>query len=127
MNEHDHGQPRRYRRSLVPALVVIAIGAFFLLDNLGFHFSLPYLRRWWAWLILVGTLVPLSTAFQRWREVGRADAAVLHSLLSAAGIAMVAAMFLIPLSWATWWPVFVIYGGLHMLIRSDRRNGDSAR
>jgi len=126
MNEHESGQSRRRSRNLVPALLVIALGVFFLLGNLGIHIRFPYLHNWWAWLILAVAIAPLSSAIQRYRKVDRADSEVLHSLLNAMAIVMVALMFLIPLSWATWWPVFVIYGGLHMLVRSDRRDDDPA-
>jgi hypothetical protein len=52
---------------------------------------------------------------------------VLRSLLTAAVIVMVALMFILELSWQRWWPLFVIYGGLWMLVGSSRRNVDDKR
>ncbi len=113
-------ESRRASRTggVVPALLVIAVGAFFLLDNLGIHIGFLYLQDWWAWLIMAAALAPLTTAVQRYRKVGVVDGVVLQSVFNAAAIVMVALMFLLHLSWRQWWPVFVIYGGLCMLARN---------
>lgn len=108
----------RRTHGVVPALLVIAVGAFFLLDNFGIRIGFLYRENWWAWLIMAAALAPLSTAVQRYRKRGVVDGVVLHSLFSAAAIVMVALMFLLELSWRQWWPVFVIYGGLCMLARN---------
>jgi hypothetical protein len=108
-------------RRVIPALLVIALGMFFLLENLGVDIAFLDHRNWWAWFILLGAVSPLSIAVQRYRMVGALDGKVQHSLLTAAAIIMVALMFIVPLSWGQWWPVFVIYGGLCMLTR-DRRH-----
>ena len=118
----DETQPlRRSRRHVVPALMVIAFGVFFLLGNLGIDIPLFRTANWWAWFILIGAAWPLFDASERYRSVGTMDGEVLHSLLTAAAIVMVALMFLLALSWHQWWPVFVIYGGLCMLVRGPRR------
>lgn len=99
----------------VPAAVVIALGVLFLIANLGYR--LPFLgyANWWAWFILIGAAWPLAEAAERYRRVGRLDGQVWHSLLSALSIAVVAVFFIAQLSWALWWPVFMILGGLYML------------
>jgi 1,4-dihydroxy-2-naphthoate octaprenyltransferase len=113
-----------YRKGMIPALLVIAFGVFFLLGNLGIHAAFFEQDNWWAWLILLGALGPLSGAVERYRIVGAVDGEVLHALLAAAAIVMVAVMFILQLSWQQWWPVFVIYGGLCMLTRSWRHAAD---
>ena len=120
MNIRESRRAYRYKNGVVPALLVIALGAFFLLDNLGIHVAFLDRQNWWAWLILLAALAPLSDAVQRYRSLGAVDGAVLHSLLTAAAIVMVAMMFLLELSWRQWWPAFVIYGGLCMLVRNWR-------
>ena len=105
---------------LVPALVVIAAGMVFLLDNLGVDLAVVHLQNWWAWLILVAAISPLSRAWQHYRRTGAVDAMVANSLFAAGAIAMVAMIFILEMSWAQWWPVFVIYGGLSMLTRGSR-------
>ena len=106
-------------------LVVIAVGVVFLLQNFGI--SLPFMRlhNWWALFILLGAVPSLSYAIQRYRAVGKVDNRVLHSLLSAAVVVMVALFFLLELSWRQWWPLFVIYGGLWMLVKDGRKRMDS--
>lgn len=113
---------RRYRHRVIPALLVIGIGAFFLLGNLGIDFALFDDANWWAWFILIGAAWPLFDAVERYRSTGTVDGEVLRSLLTAAVIVMVALMFILELSWQRWWPIFIIYGGLCMLVRDPRRN-----
>jgi len=124
MNTRESRRASRSGNGVVPALLVIAIGVFFLLDNLGIHIGFLYLQNWWAWLIMAAAIAPLSTAMQRYRKRGVVDGTVLHSLLTAAAIVMVALMFLLQLSWRQWWPVFVIYGGLCMLVRNWKGAAD---
>jgi drug/metabolite transporter (DMT)-like permease len=64
----------------------------------------------------------LFDAVDRYRSTGTVDGEVLRSLLTAAVIVMVALIFILGLSWQQWWPVFIIYGGLCMLLRDPRRN-----
>lgn len=111
----------RRRYQVMPALLVIALGVFFLLGNLGIEVPLFNHANWWAWFILIGAAWPLFDAVERYRETGVIDGEVLHSLFTAAAVVMVALMFLLQLSWQQWWPVFVIYGGLCMLVRDSRR------
>ncbi|KRE89537.1 hypothetical protein ASG87_04215 [Frateuria sp. Soil773] len=120
MGSRDERQARLHGYNVIPALVVIAIGLLFLLNNFDIRLPFLHLENWWAYFILIGAAAPVSTAVRRYRRVGGIDAAVLHSLLAAAAIVIVALMFILQLSWARWWPLFVIYGGLCMLVR-DRR------
>ncbi|BFI96559.1 MAG: hypothetical protein RSP_20690 [Rhodanobacter sp.] len=122
-NEMDAGTDSRagYGHHILPALLVVAMGLIFLVLNLGVRIPFLDSANWWAWFILAGAVWPLSEAWTRYRAVGRLDAALAHSLLNALGIVIVAGIFILGLSWATWWPVFVIYGGLCMLVRDPQR------
>ncbi|QEE24463.1 hypothetical protein CS053_08100 [Rhodanobacter glycinis] len=112
---------RYHHYRVIPALLVIALGVFFLLGNLGIDFPFFTWTHWWAWFILLGAAWPLSDAWARYRRLGKVDSLVLRELLTTAVIAMVALMFILQLSWQQWWPIFVIYGGLCMLVRDPRR------
>lgn len=96
----------------------------FLADNLGY--GLVFLDRgnWWAVLILLAAFAPLTCAWEIYRARGRVDAEIVHSVLCSAAVALVGVMFLLELDWGTWWPLFVIPGGLFALAphrpRSDR-------
>jgi hypothetical protein len=104
-------------------LVVVAVGVVFLLRNFGIPLPFMQLHNWWALFILLGAVPSLGYAIQRYRAVGKVDGRVLHSLLSAAVVIMVALFFLLDLSWELWWPLFVIYGGLWMLVKDGRKRG----
>ena len=72
----------RYKGGVVPALLVIALGAFFLLSNLGVHVAFLDQQNWWAWLIMLAAIAPLSGAVQRYRSLDAIDGVVLHSLFT---------------------------------------------
>ncbi|MEW9570837.1 hypothetical protein ABQJ54_03675 [Rhodanobacter sp. Si-c] len=111
----------RHSHRIIPALLVVGVGVIFLCGNLGVQFPFLNWANWWAWFILLGAVWPLSEAWERYRTVGTVDGAVAHSLLNALAIVMVAVIFILDLSWGTWWPLFVIYGGVCMLVREPRR------
>jgi hypothetical protein len=121
MTINENGNAPRHHDRIVPAVLVIAVGVIFLCGNLGV--DIPFLDRanWWAWLILAAAAWPLVEAVERYRAVGAVDGAVWHALLNSALIAMVALVFILQLPWRQWWPVFVIYGGLCMLVRDPRQ------
>ena len=124
MTSSDSTNQRSYHHRVIPALLVIALGVFFLLDNLGIELPFFDFENWWAWIILFAAAWPLTDAARRYRSVGKVDNEVVHSLLSATAIVMVALMFILELPWHQWWPVFVIYGGLCMLVRGPRKRAD---
>ena len=110
---------------LAMGLVVVLVGVLFLLRNLGVSLPFMELHNWWALFILIAAAPSLAYAAQRYRSTGRVDQRVLHSLLSAAAVVMVALFFLLELPWERWWPLFVIYGGLWMLAGGGRRDRDA--
>jgi hypothetical protein len=97
---------------LAAGLVVVIVGVVFLLRNLGIPLPFAALHNWWALFILVGAVPLLAQAADSYRKSGKVDQAVLHALLSAAAVILVALIFLLGLDLAVWWPLFVIYGGL---------------
>lgn len=117
MNDSPNKHASRHSQGLVTGLVVIAVGMYFLLRNLGVDLPLVYMHNWWALFILIAAIGPLMQAVRAWRVSGRLDAGVVRPALSALIIVTVALMFLLDLRWDLWWPVFVIYGGLWMLVR----------
>jgi hypothetical protein len=116
----DTKPARSYDYRLIPALFVIAIGVLFLLRNLGYGFDFFEFHNWWAWLILVASVAPLTRAYELYRASGKFDGMVAHHLFVAGAVIVVAVLFLLDLDWGRWWPLFVILGGLGMLARGDR-------
>jgi hypothetical protein len=120
LNESSNKHAPRSPQGLVTGLVVIAVGVYFLLRNFGIDMPFMYMHNWWALFILIAAIAPLTQAMQAWRARGRFDASVARPGLTALIIVSVALMLLLDVRWDRWWPVFVIYGGLWMLVR-DRR------
>ncbi len=95
-------------------LAIVVIGGLLLARNLGYELFFLDLHNWWAFFILLAAIGPLQQAFSSYRKEGF-GMAVANSLVSAGAIIFIALMFLLGLSFATWWPIFVIIGGLYMM------------
>lgn len=100
-------------------LAIVVIGAVLLARNLGFElFFLDY-HNWWAFFILLAAIGPLRQAVNFYRKEGL-GIAVVNSLVSVAAIVFIALLFLLDLSFWTWWPLFVIIGGLYIMTSRTR-------
>jgi len=125
MNEIDASAANSRRRSrageIATGVIVILIGLVFLADNFGIDLLFFGWQNWWALFILVGAAPPAARAFDRYRQVGTIDAQVAHAMVSALAIATVALIFLLDASFALWWPIFLVIGGLSMLASGGRR------
>lgn len=109
---------------IVPAAIIVGIGVLFLANNLGYHWNWFEHGNWWALIILLAGIAPLTRAWELYRERGRVDGAVAHQLISTLAFVLVASMFLFDLDWGVWWPLFVILGGLFALVpHRDRCRG----
>jgi hypothetical protein len=106
---------------VVGGWVLIMVGLVFLADNFNIDLPLFGWHNGWALFILIGAAAPASRAIDRYRNVGTIDGQVAHSMLSALAVVTVALMFLLDASFALWWPVFLIIGGLSMLATGGRR------
>lgn len=101
-------------------IAAILVGAVFLLRNLGIPLPFLGMHNWWALFIVIGAVPLLVQAVDSYRKAGKVTPAVLHALLSATAVLLVAAFFLLELDWGTWWPVWVIYGGLWSVLGASR-------
>lgn len=121
---------QKYRRrrwsSWATGLVIILMGLAYLLHNLGVVSPFINYENWWALFVLAAAIWPLAEAYDSYRDSGRFDGRVQHSLLSAAGIVLVAAFFLLHLDWGVWWPLFMILGGLWVFVSDHKRDKDAA-
>lgn len=100
-------------------LAIVVIGGLLLARNLGFELFFLDFHNWWAFFILLAAVGPLQQAISIYRKEGF-SVAVVNSLVSMGAIIFIALMFLLDLSFGTWWPVFVIIGGLYMMTNRDR-------
>lgn len=95
-------------------LAVVIIGGLLLAKNLGVDLFFLDFHNWWAFFILLAAIGPLQLAYRCYRREG-ADMAMWNALVTASAIIFVALIFLLDLSFGTWWPVFIIIGGLYMI------------
>jgi hypothetical protein len=127
-NQTDHSRPPSVQAESKPAhsssstgagwgvgLALIIIGGLFLARNLGVDLFFLHFHNWWAIFILVASLVPLMGALRN-LKAGGPTSVTYYGLLNAAMIAFVAIIFLIDLSFFTWWPVFIIFAGFYAIV-----------
>jgi hypothetical protein len=93
-------------------LVMIALGCLFLLRNYGY----PMPDNWWAFILLVPALPNLSRAVYFARRGDLREA--LMPLARACLYSFLAAAFLLDWDWAQIWPIFLIAGGVGMIVLS---------
>jgi hypothetical protein len=94
-------------------LILIGIGAIYLLNELGI---LPELTNWWALFLLLPAVAALSAGVGAYRHNGgRWTPAVVFPLLGSLLLASLAAAFLFGFDYGWLWPLFLIAGGLLLL------------
>jgi len=113
--EPEETRPARGRGGWVGGAVLILLGVIFLLQNTGmFH-----LQNWWALFILIPALTAFGSAWNSYRSAGgRFNAAARGSVIGGLLLTAVAAIFLFGLDWGRMWPVFLIVGGLTLLLNA---------
>lgn len=105
--------------SWVFGLAVIVIGSLLLARNLGIELFFLDFHNWWAFLILAAAISPLANAYQSFKAEGFSQN-TFNSLVSGSTIVFIALIFLLDLSLTTWWPSFIIIGGLYMMTCGKR-------
>lgn len=96
----------------VPGLVLIGIGAFFLLNN----FTDFRLNNWWALFILIPAFGSLGNFFRAYRAGGGFSNEARGSLIGSLILFFIASIFLFGLDWGLVWPIFLIIGGFGALL-----------
>jgi hypothetical protein len=111
--------PENQQRSTelpVGGLVLIVLGAIFLLRNLEI---IDIGHRWWALFFLIPIGFALNSASNAYRTNGRKLVPqVLNHLTWGALLAVMMLVFLVDASMHVWWPAFVILAGLLLLVRT---------
>lgn len=104
----------------IAGVVLLVIGLIFLLRNLGFN-VVPF-QNWWALFILIPAVGSFATAYRMYQANGhRMTDGVRGPFIGGLILSMVAAVFLLGLSWAVIWPVFLIIAGVGALISALAR------
>lgn len=98
----------------VPGMILIGIGAFFLLRN----FTDFRLDHWWALFILIPAFGSFGNLVRTYRHEGRFTGEARGSLIGGLILTFIAATFLFGWNWGVVWPVFLIIGGVGALLSS---------
>ena len=102
---------RRHTGRWVPGLILIALGAVFLVNNLtGIE-----IKNWWALFILIPAFGAFARAWERYNQAGTLDRHARQSLLGGLILTALAAVFLFNLNWVWFGPVLLILLGLTLL------------
>ncbi len=96
----------------IPGLVLIGIGAFFLLNN----FTNFQMNNWWALFILIPAFGSLGNFVRAYNKDGRLSNEARGSLIGSLILFFITAVFIFGWNWGTIWPVFLIIGGLGALL-----------
>jgi hypothetical protein len=95
-------------------LILIAIGVLYLLNVLGI---LPEMTNWWALFLLLPAAGLLSAALGAFRRDGGSwTPAMVGPLLGSMLLAGLSAAFLFDFDYGWLWPLFLIAGGLLLLV-----------
>jgi hypothetical protein len=113
-NEQPPHDRRRTNSGLLIGLVVVFMGGFFLLRNLG---VVSWDVNWWAFFLLIPAGGIFMDVWQDYRHNGGNLTRELRSkLVAGAGILLFAFVFLTGLDWGKYWPLFLILGGVSILL-----------
>lgn len=104
--------PGSHRQSWFPGVVLILIGVVFLLKN---YFPEYALTNWWALFILFPAFGSFSRAIEIVRQDGFSRSAR-SNLFWGLFFTLLSASFLFNLNFSLIWPVFLIIGGVAMLL-----------
>lgn len=103
-------------------IVVILVGLLFLAREQGYNLDFLWLKNWWALFILIPAVAMYARVLARIRRTGRFDADAAGTLIGALSTTLVAVLFLLDLGFGKWWPVFVILGGVAILLSGFSRD-----
>lgn len=104
----------RTRNNWVMGIFLILVGGLLLLQN----FTGFYINNWWALFLLIPASGSFLTAWTHYEQDGRITSRVRNSLLGGIIFLIAAAIFLLNLNLSNWWPVFLILGGVLLVINT---------
>ena len=111
-----------YRITL--GVVVILVGLLFLAREHGYNLDFLSIRNWWALFILIPAVAMTARVVSRVRRIGRFDADAAGTTVGALATGLVATLFLLDLNFGKWWPVFMVLGGVAILLSGFSREED---
>lgn len=104
------------RNGWIGGLILIVVGIIFLLGNFGL-IEWQLFDNWWALFILLPALGALGNAWRAYQQQGRFTGEAIGSLIGSLLLLSISLIFLLELDWGRVWPIFLILGGLSILLR----------
>lgn len=110
------GAQRRARRddAWVVGVILIALGVFFLLQNL----NVLSLRNWWALFILIPAFGALRDGWRHYQQDGSLSSRARNAFFIGFLLILVSVTFLLSLSWTWLGPILIILFGLNLLLNA---------
>jgi uncharacterized protein YqgC (DUF456 family) len=116
MDQTPGGKHPNY--GLIPGSVMIFLGILFLLWNFDI---LEIGHRWWALFFLIPISFMLADMIHRRRFPGQSgDGRSRGSLVGLVTLSSLMVIFLFDMRWSVVWPIFIIIGGLSVLLSGRR-------
>lgn len=114
MSDTSPARPATHYGTWIPGIVLISLGVIFLVQNyLG-----QRIHNWWALFLLIPTFFTLERGYASYRA-GRTGEAI-GQLTGALVLVALVVIFLLDLPFRQLWPVFLIIGGLSLLLARGR-------
>ena len=110
----DNDRHGKTNPSWIGGAILMLVGVIFLIQNLT-NFSL---NNWWALFILIPAVSSFNRAYRVYTADGRFSANARGALIGGLVFTFVAFVFLFNLNFGTLWPVFLILGGIGLLINA---------
>ncbi|HEX2865201.1 MAG TPA: hypothetical protein VHN99_11580 [Deinococcales bacterium] len=108
--------------NVMAGLGLVALGGLFLLGEI----TGLAIERWWALFLLVPGLIALGRAWMFYNDDGqRLTQRVARLAIGGIAPTFIGLIFLLNLSWAFVWPIFLVIAGLSQMVGD--REGRSAR
>ncbi len=124
MWEHEDWHDRRHRHdgrwSWIVGVILILLGAAFLLQQAGFDI---FVGNWWTIFIYLLAVGSFYNMWRAYRASGSFGGQATASLTWGLVLAAVATIFLLDLAWSVWWPSILIVCGAGILIGELLRAG----
>ena len=99
-------------------IILIVLGGIFLLQNMNL---LGTFDNWWALFILIPAIGAFASAWQQYRSAGgQWNSSVTGSLIGGIVLTSIAGAFLLDWNIGQLWPIFLIIGGLSVLLGARR-------
>jgi uncharacterized integral membrane protein len=114
---HRPPDPRQHRgmetTSWLVGIVLILLGAAFLLENSGY---LVLTRNWWAVFIYLAALASFANTWRSYRARGEFGATATGSLTWGLVFTVTASIFFFNLAWDMWWPAILVAVGVGIVV-----------